>query len=141
MSEFMRQFCLIILFLKFNYMLEIKNIGQKLQKKLCRKSWNNSKKGIQNFSNHAFQRKFGRAGASNSEELEQTICTRNMGALISQLQFARERQEKKSCPYYWSKKAEQSIVQRLKLPNSDFLVSSFKICISCYFKNRVVFIP
>ena len=73
MSEFMRQFCFRILFLKSNYMLEIKkNIGQKLQKSYVGKAGTIAKKEFGIFSNHAFQRKFGRTGASNSEELELT---------------------------------------------------------------------
>ena len=54
MSEFLRQFWLIILFLKFNHVLGIKKYRPKTSKKLCRKSWNHSKKGIRNFWNNAF---------------------------------------------------------------------------------------
>ena len=54
MSEFMRQFLFIILFLKFNYKLQIKNIAPKLQKSYVGKAGTIAKKGIRNFSNHAF---------------------------------------------------------------------------------------
>ena len=73
MSEFMRQFWVRILFLKFIYMLDLKNIDQKLQKSYVRKAGTIAKKGIRNFWNHAFLEKirknwglkFGRTGVDH----------------------------------------------------------------------------
>ena len=62
MSEFKRQFRCRILFLKFNYMLDLKNIGQKLQKSYVGKAGTIAKKELGIFETMLFR--------EDSEKLE-----------------------------------------------------------------------